>query len=60
MTGSMRWFRFWKNLCKKTKLKGAEIKKTAFDEKSDVIINIFDMIESVGFPLKMNPNEITG
>ena len=56
MTGSMRWFRFWKNLWGKTKLKGAEIKKTDFDEKSDVIINIFDMIESVGFPLKMNPN----
>ena len=49
MTGSMRRFRICKNLCKKTKLKGAEKRKTDFAEENDVVINIFDMIESVGF-----------
>ena len=29
--------------------KGAEKRKTDFAEENDVVINIFDMIESVGF-----------
>ena len=49
MTASLRRLRFWKNLCKKTKLKGAEKRKTDFAEENDFVINIFDMIESVGF-----------